>query len=105
MNLGLNWIDLTIILLLIFFAYEAIGRPFLLEVLDLLSFILAIIFSFRFYNFPAHFFEKQFDLPHGLSLVIGFMAAWFLTEILWFRVRPGWRTTRHLPWNQVDQTL
>ena len=84
MDLGLNWVDLTIIILLIFFAYEAIGRPFLLETLDLISFLLALIFSFRFYNYPASFFESQFDLPHGLSLVIGFMVAWFLTEAIFY---------------------
>lgn len=84
MDLSLNWVDLVIISLLIFFAYEAIGRPFLLEVLDLVSFLLALIFSFRFYNYPAQFFENQFNLPHGLSLVIGFMVAWFLTESLFY---------------------
>lgn len=86
MDLGFNWVDLSIILLLIFFAYEAIGRPFLLETLDLISFLLALIFSFRFYNYPAKFFETQFDLPHGLSLVIGFMIAWFLTEAIFYIV-------------------
>ena len=84
MDLGLNWVDFAIIFLLIFFAYEAIGRPFLLETLDLISFLLALIFSFRFYNYPAQFFESQFSLPHGLSLVIGFMAAWFLTETMFY---------------------
>jgi len=86
MDLGLNWIDLSIILILLYFAYEAIGRPFLLEVLDLISFILALVFSFRFYNFPAKLFENQFDLPRGLSLVIGFMVAWFLTESIFYFV-------------------
>ena len=84
MVLGLNWVDLAIISLLIFFAYEAVGRPFLLETLDLFSFLLALIFSFRFYNFPAKLIESQFGLPHGLSLVFGFMIAWFLTEALFY---------------------
>lgn len=84
MDLGLNWVDLIIILFLIFFALEALGRPLLLEVLDLLSFLLALIFSFRFYNYPAQFFEIQFDLPHGVSLVLGFIAVWFLTEAVFY---------------------
>ena len=84
MYFGFNWVDLVIILLLIYFAFESFGRPFLLECLDLASFLLAIIFSFRFYNYPADFIQKQFNLPHGLTLVIGFMVAWFLTEAVFY---------------------
>lgn len=84
----MNWVDLIIIVSLIFFAFESYGRPFLLELLDLFSFILALIFSLRFYNLPAQFFQSQFSLPHGFSLVLGFMAAWFITEsIFYFLVR------------------
>lgn len=84
MDFNLNWVDLVIIFLMLFFIIEAIGRSFLLEILDLISFILALILSFRFYNLPAKFFENQFQLPHGLSLVIGFMITWFLTEALFY---------------------
>lgn len=79
-----NWVDWVILITLLFFAVEALGRPFILEVLDFTSFLLALIFSFRFYNLPAKFFETQFQIPHGLSLVLGFMAAWFLTEIVFY---------------------
>src|SRR3989344_5996493 len=84
MDLGLNWVDLVIISLLIFFAIEAVGRSLLSEILDLFSFILALILSFRYYNFLSGFFESQFNLPHGLSLAIGFMATWFLTEAIFY---------------------
>lgn len=79
-----NWVDLGIIIVLIIFAVEALGRSFILEVLDFTSFLLALILSFRLYNLPAKFFETQFQIPHGLSLVLGFMAAWFLTEIVFY---------------------
>ncbi len=84
MGLGLNWVDLIIIFLLIFFCLEAMGRSLLSEFLDLFSFILALIFSFRYYNFLSGFFESQFSLPHGLSLAIGFMSTWFLTEAIFY---------------------
>lgn len=76
----MNWVDLIIILTLTFFTIEALGRSFLSEVLDLVSFLLAFFLSFRFYNLIANFFGSQFNLPHGLSLVLGFMAVWFLSE-------------------------
>ncbi len=84
MNLGFNWVDLVIMIALGVFAFDAVGRPFLLELLDLVSFILALFFSFRFYNSPGKLMENQFGLPHELSLVIGFMVAWFLTEAIFY---------------------
>lgn len=84
MSLGLNWIDLIILIVLLLFAFESLGRPLLLEVVDLVSFLLAFFLSFRYYNLPAKFFEKEFQIPHGLSLVLGFMAAWFLAEFVFY---------------------
>lgn len=80
----MNWVDLVIIFALIFFALEGFGRPFILECLDLTSFLLAFVFSFSFYNLPASFFESQFKIPHGLSLVMGFLAVWFLSESFFY---------------------
>lgn len=78
----MNWVDLAILGTLLFFTLEAVRRPLVLEILDLLSFLLAFFISFRYYNYPAKFFENNFQIPHGLSLVFGFMAAWFLAETI-----------------------
>ncbi len=86
MLLGLNWVDLVILFTLIFFTLEAFRRPFIVEVLDLFSFLLAFFLSFRYYNLPGKLFETQFSVPHGLSLVLGFMVAWFLSEFLFYLV-------------------
>lgn len=80
----MNWVDVVIIGALIFFALEAIGRPLILEVLDFASFLVAFFISFRYYNLPAKFFETQFQIPHGLSQVVGFMVMWFLAEIIFY---------------------
>lgn len=84
MPFGLNWVDLVILGTLIFFALEAIGRPLILELLDLASFFLAALVSFSLYNIPAKFFEKEFSVAHGLSLVLGFMIAWFGAELIFY---------------------
>lgn len=81
---GLNWVDLVIIILLIYFALEGIGRNLIVELLDLASFLVAFFLSFRYYNFPANFFEKNFQIPHGLSLVMSFMSVWFISEALFY---------------------
>src|SRR5437879_4666878 len=80
----MNWVDLVIIAALIFFALESLGRDIFLELLDLFSFLLAFFLSFSFYNLPAKFFENRFQIPHGFSLVAGFMIMWFITEAVFF---------------------
>ncbi|MDO8577204.1 MAG: CvpA family protein [Candidatus Daviesbacteria bacterium] len=80
----MNWVDLVIILMLAFFALEAIRRPLILELLDLTSFLLAGLLSFSYFNIPAKFFEAQFKMPHGLTLVLGFMTIWFLSETVFY---------------------
>jgi len=56
MDLGLNWVDWVIILVLVLFAVEAFGRPLILELLDLVSFLVAFFLSFSYYNLPAKYF-------------------------------------------------
>lgn len=84
MPFQLNWVDLLIIGTLAFFVLEAIGRPLLWELFDLISFIIAALISFTYYNIPGKFIESQFHIPHGLSLVLGFMAAWFFSEVIFY---------------------
>jgi len=86
MILGLNWVDIGIIVVISLFALEAYGGKLLVEVLDFLSFLSALILSFRYYNFLGNFFEKQFNFPHGLSLVLGFMLTWFLAEAIFYLI-------------------
>lgn len=80
----MNWVDLIIIGTLILFTLEALKRPIILELFDFISFLTAFFISFRYYNLAAKFFEINFQIPHGLSLVLGFMAAWFLSEIVFY---------------------
>ena len=82
----LNWVDLVILGVMVLFAIEALGRPFIIELLDLLGFLTAGILSFSYHNILASFFETNFKVPHGLSLVLGFMATWFLSEMLFYLV-------------------
>jgi len=69
----MNWVDLVIIATLLVFSLGAIGRPLIFELLDFASFLLAALLSFRYYNLQARFFESQFHIPHGLSLVLGWV--------------------------------
>lgn len=88
MVFGFNWVDLAIVAVILLFALEAYGGILVIEVLDFFSFLIALLLSFRYYNHIGSLFETQFQFPHGLSLVIGFMLTWFLAEaILYFLAR------------------
>ncbi len=75
-----NWVDLAIIGVLLFFAFEGWGRSLMAELLDLITFILALVLSLRFYNLAARLMETSFSLPHSFANVLGFIVAWFVIE-------------------------
>lgn len=79
-----NWVDLVIIAILFLFTLGGLGRSLILETLDFISFLTAFFLSFSFYNLLSKFFEVQFKIPHGLSLVLGFMTVWFLSEVIFY---------------------
>lgn len=80
----MNWVDLVIIILLLFFIYESIGRNFIGELLDSASFIIAFIFSLRFYSEFANLYIDYFRVPNSLGKIFGFLSVWFLVEIIFF---------------------
>ncbi len=80
----MNWVDGVIIALLIFFTLEGLGRSFISEALDFLSFLLAFFLSLRFYNLASSFYQTNFQIPHSLANVLGFMSLWFLIETVFF---------------------
>lgn len=82
----MNWVDFVIIALLLFFVYESIGRNFLGEVLDSMSFIIAFLASLRFYNELARFFISNFQVPNSLAKIFGFLGVWFLVETVFFGI-------------------
>lgn len=82
----MNWVDLIIILLLLFFALESIKRNFISELLDSLSFVIAFIASLRFYNEFAQLFVSAFQIPNSLSKIFGFLTVWFIVETIFFGI-------------------
>ncbi|MBI2022100.1 CvpA family protein [Candidatus Daviesbacteria bacterium] len=82
----MNWVDLLILLVLILFILDGVGKRFFWELLDLFSFIMAFLLSLRFYNLAADFLDNNLNVPHSLSNVLGFITIWFLVESLLFSI-------------------
>lgn len=73
MSLQGNWVDLIIIIVLVYFLSEAFRVGFWILLADFTSFFLALIFALFGYRFIASFFRSSFSLPHSFSNVLGFL--------------------------------
>lgn len=78
----MNYIDLLIIIVLLFYAIEGISLGFWLAVLDLGSFVSSFLIGLTFYSFFGKILVDLFSIPKGFSNAIGFFAAAFLAEIV-----------------------
>ena len=68
-----NWVDLAIILVLLYFASEAWTAGFWIILADFLSFFLSLIVSLRGYPLMAEVLRNNFSFPYSLSNALGFL--------------------------------
>lgn len=77
-----NWIDLVILLVIIFYVWEGIRRGFILGVIDLGGFILSFVISLKTYRLTGNFLVENFTLPSGLANAAGFLINGAIIELL-----------------------
>jgi uncharacterized protein YkwD len=81
-NYGINLLDIIIVLVVIFYAYEGYTLGFLLASVDLASFILSFIIALKLYPFVAKILTTSFGLPIGFANAIAFLLLAFICEII-----------------------
>lgn len=81
-NLNGNWVDLVIILILIYFASEAWRHGVWVILADFVSFLGALLLALRAYKFSASFLRSNFTLSHPLSNALGFLITAIIFEAL-----------------------
>jgi uncharacterized protein YkwD len=77
-----NFLDLVLILIILFYVHEGYTLGFTLAFLDLISFIVAFIAALKFYSFLAGFFSLFFGMPIGLANALGFFLVAFVSEVV-----------------------
>lgn len=77
-----NYIDLVIIVILIYFASEAFRHGFWIILSDFISFFGSLVLSLRFYHPISDFLKLNFDLNLAVSKAIGFLIAAIIFESL-----------------------
>lgn len=81
-NLNGNYVDLIIILVLLYFLSGAWRRGFILILADFGSFLLSLLISLRIYKFISEFLRVNFNLVKSLGDAFGFLIAAILIEAI-----------------------
>ena len=79
---GLNWIDIFILIILLFYSLEGFATGLLIASIDLFSFA-SFLVAVTFYTGVASILVKFLPISHGFANAIGFfVAAAVLVEII-----------------------
>lgn len=81
-SLNSNWIDLIIIVIVLFFVLEGIRHGFWVILADFLSFLGSLLFSFWGYMYAARLLRANFSLSPSISNAVGFLITAILSEAL-----------------------
>jgi len=81
-SFGLNWIDILILLVLLFYAIQGYLSGFLSALIDLISFALSFVLGIFFYSFVATLLVKFLSVPQGFANAIGFFVVAAVFEII-----------------------
>lgn len=79
---NLNWVDLVIIAVFLFYIIEGWGVGFVQGLFQLASIIASFALSLKFYTTTGQLLMQNFPLPHGISNAIGFFLTAFLLETI-----------------------
>lgn len=82
----MNYIDFIIIIFLVLFVLESLGKSFYQEFLDLIGFVISFILSLRYFYLPGKILETQFNIPVSFANVLGFIFIWFFIETIIFTI-------------------
>lgn len=76
----MNWLDIIILLALLFYAFEGFEIGFVASVLDLLSFVGSFILGLQLYSLVASFLLTYLTIPQSFANAIGFFVVAFIAE-------------------------
>lgn len=82
MIMGLNWLDIIIIVVFILYGLEGIQVGLASSLFDLLSFILSFILGIALYSKIAIVLINNFAISSGMANAIGFFLVAFIAEIV-----------------------
>jgi uncharacterized protein YkwD len=79
---GFNWIDIFVLVIVIFYSIQGFSLGFLTAFIDLVSFAISFLLGLSFYGFVAGFLVKFLSIPQGFANAIGFFVVAVAFEII-----------------------
>ena len=79
---GLNWIDIFVLIILFFYSIEGFAVGILVASVDFLSFALSFLAGITFYGLIATLLTKLLPISHGFANAIGFFVVAVVVEIV-----------------------
>jgi len=81
-SLGLNWIDILILVILILYSFQGYLLGFLSALIDFISFALSFVLGVSLYGFVANLLMRFLSIPQGFANAIGFFIAAVVFEVI-----------------------
>ncbi|MBX4205870.1 CvpA family protein [Candidatus Microgenomates bacterium] len=81
-SLNGNWVDLIIIVVLIYFATEAWRHGVWVILAEFISFLGSLIISLRGYKYLSNLLAVNFNLPNSIANALGFLMTAVISEII-----------------------
>ena len=82
----MNWVDLIILIVVAVFALEGYKRGLIVQLIDIVGFLVSLIASLNFYPLVASLLIKFFNLPKIAANPVGFLFAWLIIETVFFTI-------------------
>lgn len=79
---GLNFIDIAILLVIAVYALEGYAIGFIRGTADFISFVISFIFGLYFYGVFGSILVNSFQIPQGFANALGFFIGAFICELL-----------------------
>ncbi len=79
---GFNLLDLVIIIVILFYAYEGYTLGFFTAVADLISFLLSFFLALKFYGVLGSYLVSHLSMTPGFANALGFFIIAFFSEIV-----------------------
>lgn len=80
----MNWVDLLILAIVVFFAIEGQKRGFLVQIFDILGLIVSLFSALTFYSLASQVLTNFLNIPRIAADPVGFLLIWIFTEIIFF---------------------
>lgn len=81
-SLGITVLDVIILFVVLFYAYEGYVLGFILALFDLLSFLVSFAVALKGYVFLGNLLVQFFAMPHGFANAIGFFVIALIAEVV-----------------------